>query len=125
MSPTYTGRRRRLTDAEVVARYQELRDSYTVGLEAGLDAAKVLEIVRAAGVEVNRPNQRATRKRFKLTAEQMAERYRAGDTGEQIAHAAGCSTRTVYDALESLGVPRRPATIGLMRGKRRGLSTEG
>ena len=125
MSRNYTGRRRLLDDEAVIRRYQELRDSYTVGLEAGIDASKVLEICRAAGVETNTRGHRVSRKKLRLTDEEIVERYRNGDSGETVAYAAGCSNRTVYHILERFGVERRPATIGLMRGRRRGVASGG
>jgi hypothetical protein len=119
LSAQYTRRVRLLDDAEVIRRYQELGDSVRVSLEAGIDPTRVLAICRAAGVAIQKPGGRPGRRRLKLTEDEIASRYRAGESGPTLASAAGCSIRHVYDVLARLGVPRRPASIGLKRGRRR------
>lgn len=119
MSASFTRRRRLLDDAEIIRRYREIGDSVRVSIEAGIDPTRVLAICRAAGVPINKPGGRRGRIRLKLTEEEIVRRYRAGESGPTLADAAGCSTRHIYDILDRLGVPRRPPTIGLKRGRRR------
>jgi hypothetical protein len=123
LSAQFTRRVRLLDDAEIIRRYQEIGDSVRVSLEAGIDPTRVLAICRAAGVPIQKPGGRPGRRRLKLTEDEIARRYRDGESGPTLAEAAGCSIRHIYDLLERLGVPRRPATIGLKRGRRRSGST--
>ena len=47
--PNYTGRQRKLSDAEIIERYRQGADAETVGIAAGCSGTTVLAIVRAAG----------------------------------------------------------------------------
>jgi hypothetical protein len=116
---------RLLDDAEIIRLYQEIGDSVRVSLQAGIDPTRVLAICRAAGVPIQKPGGRPGRRRLRLTEDEIASRYRAGESGPTLASAAGCSVRHIYDILARLGVPRRPATIGLKRGRRRSGATGG
>ena len=44
--PNYTGRQRKLSDAEIIERYRQGVDAETVGIAAGCSGTTVLAIVR-------------------------------------------------------------------------------
>ena len=76
-----------------------------------------------AGVPLRRPGAPAPA----WTAEDLVARYRAGDSALGVADDVGCSTASVYRALEAAGIARRPVepAIGreeLIDGLGRGLS---
>lgn len=88
--------------------YAERGDSFTVGLHANCSSTTVLSIVRKAGGVIKPAGGvRITRRLRHLTAAQVCERYRAGESGPVLARAAGCDTRMIYETLEAHGIPRR------------------
>lgn len=104
----FTARPRSMTDEQICAMYAEHGDSLTVGLHANCSSTTVLDIVRRNGGKVGPPGgPRRSRVLHRLTAEQICQRYKAGESGVAIAEAAGCSTATVYTTLEAHGIPRR------------------
>jgi predicted transcriptional regulator len=61
------------------------------------------------------------------TADDVIERYQAGQSALQIADVLGCSTASVYRTLQAVGIARRPVEAALSRdalvdGLNRGLS---
>src|SRR5687767_13672667 len=106
----YTTRHRRLSDAEIIDLYAELRDSDVVAIRAGCSAPTVLGILRAAGVPVMPRGGRAGRRQpLALPDTEIVRLYLAGLPCIGIGERAGCSTSTVYRVLARMGVPRRGA----------------
>lgn len=109
---TSSGRPRLMTDEQICEMYAEHGDSFTVGLHANCSSTTVLTIVRRHGGKIGTPGGVRMVRVLKLTAEQMCQRYKAGESGPSLAKAAGCSTGTVYKTLEAHGIPRRPSPRG-------------
>jgi hypothetical protein len=104
--------RRKLSDADIVRLYlDEGLDSDTVGAAAGCSGTKVLQLVRAAGGQVRRVGGPRRVSPLKLDADEIIRRYRAGESGPQIARIADCATSSVYHVLRSNGVALRPSPI--------------
>jgi hypothetical protein len=109
--PTYT-RSRLLPDDEIISLYLSGLDSETIGFRARCSGTTVLQIVRRAGHPVRpRGNHPGTPRAF--SDGEMCKRYRLGESGQQIAAAAGCSIGTVYRILAANNVPRRPSNNSL------------
>lgn len=107
-APTYSGRPRLMTDEQICAMYAENGDSLTVGILANCSSTTVLNIVRRNGGKIGKPGgARGTRILRHLTAEQMCQRYKAGESGPTLAKAAGCDVSVIYNTLEAHGIPRR------------------
>jgi DNA invertase Pin-like site-specific DNA recombinase len=107
--PNYTGRRRTLSDAEIVELYRKGLDAETVGIAAGCSGTTVLVIVRAAGEPIRQRGKGSTGKRkpIALSDEEIIERYQNGASGPEIAEAAGCTAEVIYRTLRNAKVPRR------------------
>jgi len=107
--PSYVRGRaaRSLTDAEIIAAYVRGEDGDTIGMRAGCSGTTVREIVRNAG-EVVRGRGARPRKKLLLTDEEIARRYRSGQTGATIGDAAGCDAGTVYKIVRAMGGHVRP-----------------
>lgn len=98
--------RKKLTDAEIVALYVSGLDSLTVSLQSGVDPTTVLSLVRAAG-ETVRPRGGKKIATLNLAEEEIVRRYKRGESGPQLAEAAGCSLGTVYSILRRHKTPMR------------------
>lgn len=109
--PSYTRFQRTHTDAEIAALYQELRDSEKVAFQTNISPANVLIIVRKLGLGHLIPRRghgsKGARKPLAITDAEIGRRYRAGENGPELAEAAGCSTKTIYELLDSQGIQRR------------------
>jgi DNA invertase Pin-like site-specific DNA recombinase len=107
--PSYTGRRRKLGDAEIVELYRQGLDAETVGIAAGCSGTTVLAIVRAAGERVRRPGKgkAGKRKPRALSDDEIVRRYQDGASASEIAQVADCSPEVVYRTLRDANVPRR------------------
>ena len=64
--PNYTGRQRKLSDAEIIERYRQGHGAETVGIAAGCSGSTVLAIVRAAGETVRQRGEGSTGKKIRL-----------------------------------------------------------
>lgn len=102
----YTGRPRKMTDAEIVEKYAELGDAITVGILAGCSPTTVTTIVRRHGGVVRPRGGRVTRPST-LSAEEICRRYLEGESGHSIARDAGTYVARIYQALDAAGIPRR------------------
>jgi hypothetical protein len=89
-------------------------DSETIGFRANCSPTTVIDIVRRAGHPI-RPRGNRPGPRRSMEDGEMIKRYRLGETGQQIADAAGCSVGTVYRILQREGVDRRPSNASLQR----------
>src|SRR5688572_32451054 len=107
--PNYTGRQRKLSDAEIVELYRQALDAETVGIAARYSGSTVLAIVRAAGEPIRQRGKGSTgkRKRLALSDEEIVKRYQNGASAPEIAEAAGCTTEVIYRTLRNANVPRR------------------
>lgn len=107
--PSYTGRRRLLSDAEICRLYAEMQDGEGVGLKAGLSGSTVLKIVRAnGGVVLPRGARRGHPYRaIPLSDADIVAMYQGGRSGVAIAEIAGCGEHRIYSVLDAAGVPRR------------------
>jgi hypothetical protein len=107
--PNYTGRRRTLSDAEIVELYRQGLDAETVGIAAGCSGTTVLVIVRAAGEPIRQRGKGSTgrRKPIALSDEEIIKRYQNGASAPEIAEAAGCSAEVIYRTLRNANIPRR------------------
>jgi hypothetical protein len=122
--PSYTRRRRTLTDEEVAEHYSKSRCSETTGMAAGCCAATVIAISRRLGVEIQ-PRGRAGRALYafnpvhghsKLTMEQVCDLYsKEGLSGPEIARRAGISHAAVYACLRKFNIPMRQSVAELIR----------
>jgi uncharacterized protein (DUF433 family) len=101
------GRRRRLSDEEIVALYVGGLDSGTIAIQAGCDATTVLDLVRKAGGTVRPTGGRARIDRHRITDAEICRRYRDGQSGPMIADAAACNASSVYNILRRYNVPLR------------------
>lgn len=107
MAPSYTRQKRTMTDGQVVALYLELKDSQLVGIKAHCSPETVRALVRAAGHEVLPRGGLPDRHALHIPPEQICERYRAGQSGAEIAQAAGTYPAKVYRILRQHGVDIR------------------
>ena len=107
--PNYTGRQRKLSDAEIIERYRQGADAETVGIAAGCSGTTVLAIVRAAGETIRQRGKGSTgkRKRLALSDEEIIKRYQDGASAPEIAQVAGCTAEVIYRTLRNANVPRR------------------
>jgi hypothetical protein len=118
------GRRRILSDAEIVRLYLAGDDSGTVGLLAGCDPTTVLTLVRCAGGTVRKPGGCRKPDLYKLADAEICRRYQSGISGPEIADAADCAVSSIYSVLRRYGVERRDArqiaraASAVARGKR-------
>ena len=118
--PNYTGRQRKLSDAEIMELYRQGLDAETVGIAAGCSGSTVLAIVRAAGETVRQRGEGSTgkRKRLALSDEEIIKRYQNGASAPEIAEAAGCTSQVIYNLLRQANVPRRsPYSHGRTRSR--------
>ena len=118
--PNYTGRQRKLSDAEIIERYRQGLDAETVGIAAGCSGTTVLAIVRAAGETIRQRGKGSTgkRKRLALSDEEIIKRYQNGASAPEIAEAAGCTSQVIYNLLRQANVPRRsPYSHGRTRSR--------
>lgn len=81
-------------------------DSDSIGFRAGCSGTVVLNLVRAAGHTVRRPGKGSGRKLL-LDEDTIIRRYNAGESGIDLAAAAGCVPSTVYNILRRNNVPLR------------------
>lgn len=102
----FTGRKRKLTDAEICALYVEIGDSVIVSIRAGCSSTTVLTIVRRGGGKIW-PIGGRRKRGLAATDQEICDRYLAGESGYQIAQSAGTSGALIYSILERNGVPRR------------------
>lgn len=102
----YWWRRRSLTDEQICQRYAAGQSSSDVALEANCTSTTVLDIARAAGIII-RARGGSERRTLAITDQEIAQRYRDGESGTKLARVAGCHTPTLYQILEAQGVPRR------------------
>lgn len=111
--PSYVAGRPRtgryLTDEEIVRRYADGLDSYTLGLQAGCSCATVLQIVRAAGGAV-RAKGASPRRPLKISDDAIVELYQSGFSGVAVGDRAGCTAGTIYNILRAAGVSIRTPT---------------
>jgi len=106
--PSYTARRRTMTDDEIAALYLELHDSELVGLKSGLSGTSVLDICRKLGVPVQPPGGINPRRRnIRLNVDQIVEYYQTGMTAQEVADIAHTNTTMIYTILRENGVKRR------------------
>jgi hypothetical protein len=105
VSKSYTERRRRLPDDEIVRLYVEGLDSDSVGARANCSGTAVLGLVRAAGYPVRQPGGR--KHDVALPEDEICRRYLSGQSGPVIARVALCTPSSVYNILKKHGVPRR------------------
>lgn len=110
--PSYTGRHRVMTDAEILAAYTEQKDADLVANAAGCCADTVRRIVKAAGLPLAGCAGKQWARPLKLSDAEIIRRYRAGEGGPELAVAAGCSAATIYYRLRRAGIERRPAPKG-------------
>jgi DNA-binding Lrp family transcriptional regulator len=118
--PNYTGRQRKLSDAEIIERYRQGVDAETVGIAAGCSGTTVLAIVRAAGETIRQRGKGSIgkRKRLALSDEEIIKRYQTGASAPEIAEAAGCTSQVIYNLLRQANVPRRsPYSHGRTRSR--------
>lgn len=102
----FTGRKRKLTDAEICALYAEIGDSVVVSLHAGCSGTTVLTIVRKNGGAIW-PIGGRRKRGIPITDQEVCTRYLAGESGIALAQYAGTSSAMIYNILERNGVPRR------------------
>jgi hypothetical protein len=111
MSPSYTRIKRTMSDEQLVADYEQCRDSLAVACRGGVCSATVLAAVRKAGKgHLIPPRGSATLNRHRalsISDEAIVARYLDGQSGTQIAQAIGCDAGMVYRILARAGVPRR------------------
>jgi hypothetical protein len=113
--PTYTRTgQRRLPDQEIISLYLSGLDSETIGFRANCSPTTVIDIVRRAGHPIRPRGNRPGIQRSMEDGE-IVRLYRNGQTGQQIADAAGCSVGTVYRILQRHDVERRPSNNSLQR----------
>lgn len=109
------GDKRRMTDEQIIERYKELRDSMTVGAEAGCSGTTVLHILHRTGNShlVGKGGGRGRRKVFKpltLTDEEIIERYKAGASLSTLVDQTGAGYYRIRGIIEAAGVPIRDHT---------------
>lgn len=105
-----------MSDGEIVAAYLGGQDGTTVGLMAGISAATVIKIVRAAGHKPRpRGGRLGNRWKLKLDDQVIAQRYLAGESGPALAASLGVSQKTIYNVLAALDIPRRDFLTELRR----------
>lgn len=108
--PSYVAGRPRtgriLSDEEIVRRYVDGTDSFTLGLQAGCSGVTVLAIVRAAGVAVRTPGS-SPRRALRISDAEIIQLYLSGMSGTVVADRAGCAAGTIYKLLRANGIPRR------------------
>lgn len=102
---------RKLTDAQIVELYTQVRDSVVVGEAANCSGTTVLHIMHATG------NSHLVAKRgggiskqprpMRLTDAQIIERYRAGTSLRDVCEQAGGTHRRVSAILKAAKVPIR------------------
>lgn len=113
--PSYTRVKRRMTDAEIVADYQEWRDTYAVAYRAGVCTATVLAVLRRAGlghlIPKRGPGNTGVYRPVGLPDDEIIKRYCDGESGPVIAKAAGCNPTSIYNRLRRAGIPRRASPI--------------
>lgn len=105
VSKSYTERRRRLPDDEIVRLYVEGLDSDSIGARANCSGTVVLSLVRSAGYPVRKPGGR--KRALALPEDEICRRYLSGQSGPVIARVALCTPSSVYNVLKKHGVPRR------------------
>lgn len=112
----YTAVQRTMSDAEVIAAYQRGQDAVTVGMMAGISSATVLNILKASGIPRRpRGNVKGAKRKLRVPAQTIAQRYLAGESGTALASSLGVSQRTIYDVLKELDIPRRHPLAELRR----------
>lgn len=109
--PSYVRGRtaRALPDSEIIRLYLSGMDGESVGYRAGCSGTTVLNLVRQAGHPI-RPSG-GKRSSLKASIEEIARRYKEGQSGPQIAQSIGCTTSAVYHALRRAGVEIRPDAV--------------
>lgn len=101
---------RNISDAEILRLYvEEGLDSETIAMRAGCSAGAVLKAVRDQGGTVRRRSGLPADYRRLVSDEDVIRRYKAGESGQELAAEAGCATGTIYAILSKAGVERRPA----------------
>jgi hypothetical protein len=98
-----------LPDAEILRLYAGGVDSETIGFRAGCSGGTVIKVVRRLGGAVRGRAGRPAGYQRSLSDAEIIARYRNGETGREVAEAAGCTPPTIYHILSRHGVPRRPA----------------
>jgi len=110
--PSYTGRRRVMTDAEIVAAYTVQRDADAVAGRAGCCADTVRRLVKAAGQPLARCTGKRWARPLRISDAEICRRYQEGEDGPALARAAGCTPATIYYRLKRAGIERRAAPSG-------------
>jgi hypothetical protein len=110
--PSYVAGRphtgRLLSDEEILRRYAEGMDSFTLGLQAGCSSVTVLTIVRGLGGAVRTAGS-SQRRALLISDAEIIQLYQAGLSGTVVADRAGCAAGTIYKLLKANGVPCRKA----------------
>lgn len=104
---SYVRTQRLLSDAEIVALYLGGLDSDTIGARAGCHSTTVLNLVRAAGHKPRKPGGVRKADAFLIPDAEICRRYQQGQSGPELADAAGCSTGSIYNVLRRNGVEPR------------------
>jgi hypothetical protein len=108
--PSYVAGRphtgRLLSDEEILRRYAEGMDSFTLGLQAGCSSVTVLTIVRGLGGAVRTAGS-SQRRALLISDAEIIQLYQAGLSGTVVADRAGCAAGTIYKLLKANGVPCR------------------
>jgi hypothetical protein len=101
----FTGRPRRMTDAEICRMYAECQDSLTVACHAQCSSTTVLTIARRNGIVI--PKRGGRRIPLDATDAEICRRYLGGQSGVSLAQELGTHPVTIYGILERHGVERR------------------
>jgi hypothetical protein len=102
-----TRRKRLLSDREIVDLYKSGLSAMEVAQQAGTNWSKVLELVREAGETVRPKGSPRPTLPEGVTEADVCRRYRAGESGLQIAASLKIGRNFVYRILEQGGVRLR------------------
>lgn len=109
---------RKISDAEIYRLYvDDQMDSDSIGALAGCSSSTVLSIVRQAGGIIRPPGGKRRNPTFLIDVPEIIRRYRNGENGPQLAHAAGTSTGTIYRLLRNNGVEVRMSPSARLRSR--------
>jgi hypothetical protein len=101
-----------MTTEEMARRYQAGETVDVIAAATGLHHTTVRRRIKRAGVEMTQGDLARRNQRLDLPGDELARRYRAGESAEHIGLSLGVSSQTVRNRLAEMGVERRRTRQG-------------
>jgi DNA invertase Pin-like site-specific DNA recombinase len=105
-------RRHEAQDTDLVRRYRAGATIHDIAAATGLSRSGVHYRLKRAGVEMRPPSKAKGYGRLDLPVREIVERYRAGESAEDIGRSLGIAGQTVRVRLAEAGIERRKTRRG-------------